>query len=41
MNYLCQFGQNLVIGLEDRVRQSFFISVPGDLVNKVEVTKIL
>ena len=42
MNYLCQFGQNLFIGYEDRVQISLFIIyVPGDLVNKVEVTKIL
>ena len=41
MSFLCQFGKNLVIGLEDRVQTNLFIYVPGDLVNKVEVTKIL
>ena len=43
MSYLCQFGKNLVISWEDRVQTSFFffIYVPGDLVNKVEVTKIV
>ena len=48
MNYLCQFGQNLVkiwsLVRKIEYRQAFFfIYVPGDLVNinKVEVTKLL
>ena len=41
MSYLCQFGKNLVMVRKIEYRQAFFIYVPGDLVNKVEVTKIL
>ena len=41
MMYLCQFGQNLAIGEEDRVQTSLFLYVPEDHVYKVEVTKIL
>ena len=41
MNFLCQFGQNLSFVRKIEYRQAFFIYVPGDLVNKVEVTKIL
>ena len=42
MMYLCQFGQNLAIDLENRGRQCFFIELydVGDLENMDEVTKI-
>ena len=44
MSYLCQFGKMVKIwSLVRKIeyRQAFFIYVPGDIVNKVEVTKIL
>ena len=41
MNYLCQLGQIWSLVRKIEYRQSFFIYVPGDLVNKAEVTKIL
>ena len=43
MMYLCQFGQNLAIGSEDRVQTRLFIEWydPGDIEIQVKVTKIL
>ena len=41
MNYLCQFGQNWSLVRKIECRQAFFIYVPGDLVNEVDVTKIV
>ena len=42
MMYLCQLGQNLVIGSEDRAQKSPFLELydPGDLGNKIKVTII-
>ena len=42
MSYLCQFGKKIwLLVRKIEYRQAFFKYVPGDLVNKVEVTKIL
>ena len=39
MMHLCQFGQNLAIGSEDRVQTRLFRFDPGDLINQGKVNK--